>query len=65
MAILHHTFIFAEGRGAADMCPLRHSLHNQHILLYCVYFQNSRDKYYEVNNLKELFETVEIHNKHI
>ena len=34
----------------------------KHILLHCVDFQNSRDKYYKVNTLKELFETVEIHN---
>ena len=33
----------------------------KHILLHCIDFQNSRDKYYKANNLKELFETVEIH----
>ena len=34
----------------------------KHILLHCVDFQNLRDKYYKVNSLKELFETIEIHN---
>ena len=34
----------------------------KHILLHCIDFQNSRDKYYKAKNLKELFETVEIHN---
>ena len=33
----------------------------KHILLHCVDFQNSRDKYFKVNTLKELFETIEIH----
>ena len=32
----------------------------KHILLHCVDFQNSRDKYFKVNTLKELFETIEI-----
>ena len=32
------------------------------ILMHFVDFQNSRDKYYKVNSLKELFETIEIHN---
>ena len=34
----------------------------KHILLHCVDFQKSRDKYYKVNSLKELFETIVIHN---
>ena len=43
-------------KGNSSQCFL------QHILLHCVDFQNSRDKYYKVNTLKELFETIEINN---
>ena len=46
----------------SDKCPCDTPFTIKHILLHCVDFQNSRDKYYKVNTLKELFETVEIHN---
>ena len=36
----------------------------KHILLYCVDFENARNRYYRVSTLKELFdfESVEISN---
>ena len=32
----------------------------KHVLLYCVDFENARNRYYRVSTLKELFESVEI-----
>ena len=34
----------------------------KHVLLYCVDFENARNRYYRVSTLKELFESVEISN---
>ena len=34
----------------------------KHALLYCVDFENKRNRYYRVSTLKELFESVEISN---
>ena len=34
----------------------------KHVLLYCVDFENARNRYYRVSTLKDLFESVEISN---
>ena len=34
----------------------------KHVLLYCVDFENTRNRYYRVSTLKELLESVEISN---
>ena len=34
----------------------------KHVLLYCVDFENTRNRYYRVSTLKELFKFVEISN---
>ena len=45
------------------MCiPCDAPLTIKHVLLYCVDFENARNRYYRVSTFKELFESVEISN---
>ena len=56
--ITHSYLLKGEEQWICPPCDTPFTI--KHILLRCVDFQNSRDKYYKVNTLKEL-ETVEIH----
>ena len=57
--ITHSYLLTGEEQPTCVPCDTPFTI--KHILLNCVDFQNSYDKYYKVNTLKELFETIEIH----
>ena len=57
-SFITHSYLL-KGEGQPTCVPCETSFTIKHILLHCVDFQNSHDKYYNVNTLKE---TVEIHN---
>ena len=58
--ITHYYLLKGEEQPTCVPCDTPFTM--KHILLHCVEFQNSRDKYNKVNTLKELLETIEIHN---
>ena len=58
--ITHSYLLKGEEQPTCVPCDTPFTIKN--ILLHCVDFQNSGDKYYKVNSLKELFETIEMHN---
>ena len=58
--ITHSYLLKGEEQPTCVLCDTPFAI--KHILLHCIDFQNSRDKYYKVNSFKELFETIEIHN---
>ena len=61
-----HTFIthsyLLKGEEQPTSVPCDTPFTIKHIVLHCVDFQNSCNKYYRVNTLKELYEALDIHN---
>ena len=58
-SFITHSYLL-KGEEQPTCVPCDTSFTIKHILLHCIDFQNSRDKYYKVNSLKELFETTNI-----
>ena len=56
-----HSYLL-KGEEQPMYIPCNASFTIKHILLYCVDFENTRNRYYRVSTLKELFESVEIFN---
>ena len=56
-----HSYLL-KGEGQPMCIPCDTPFTIKHVLLYCVDFENARNRYYRVSSLKELFESVEISN---
>ena len=58
-SFITHSYLL-KGEEQPTCVPCDTPFKFKHILLHCVDFQNSCNKYYKVNTLKELFETIKI-----
>ena len=56
----HSYLLKGEEQPMCNLCAAPFTI--KHVLLYCVDFENARNRYYRVSTLKELFESVEMAN---
>ena len=58
MLLIHISLLKGEEQPMCIPCDTPFTI--KHVLLYCVDFENTHNRYYRVSTLNELFESVEI-----